>query len=683
MAPHSDQSRQPWSGLNLPTEVWDQLQQILERFEDAWRRGERPNVDDYLPEGGAHRQVFVIELVHEDLEYRWAAGEAVRVEAYLERYPELRDDPGAALSLIAAEYDQHRQRGEACAPEEYRERFPQFGPDLARHLGQASRLRTFPGSPQGPPHRTGNHSEPTRDGGTGGQGGPAEAVPESTPVPGGSSPLPIPGYEILGELGRGGMGVVCKARQVKLNRLVALKMILAGPHADEPELVRFRAEAEAVARLQHPHIVQIFEVSEQDGRPFFSLEYVAGGSLADKLVGTPWPAQRAAELVETLARAVHAAHQQGIVHRDLKPANVLLTPDGQPKITDFGLAKRLDADKGQTQSGAIVGTPSYMAPEQAGGKAREVGPAADVYALGAMLYELLTGRPPFVAPTPLDTLLLVLSDDPIPVRQRNCQVSRNLETICLRCLRKEPAQRYASAAALAEDLHLYLQGEPIQSHPEGDFRRGVRWAKRNPNAVAMLLGGLAMGSWMMANALDTSSLVLESFLGGLLWMAVSAAIFSLFGMLFIRPWKWTSLLNLGLGLGILGAALSVLPFTIPKPVGRRGDPSEKALLELFYYEMVVALATFPICLAFFAVILGTFSRFFSRFCRGDFGVTWVSGFFVVMLLLLWNGFRSQKGGNARDYVRQFSQFSWVVLGASIAGTLMGARLSQQRRKEGR
>ncbi len=271
----------------------------------------------------------------------------------------------------------------------------------------------------------------------------------------------VPGYEILGILGRGGMGVVYQARQIRLKRFVALKMILAGAHAGAEELARFRTEAEAVARLQHPNIVQIYEVGEQDGRPYFSLEFVDGGSLAQKLVGTPLPARQAAGLVETLARAMHAAHERGIVHRDLKPANVLLTADGTPKITDFGLAKRLDADTVQTQSGAVMGTPSYMAPEQAAGKIRAIGPATDIYALGAILYELLTGRPPFKTESVMDTLLQVMEREPDWPRIHNRQVDRSLEAICLKCLQKSPRDRYPSAAALAEDLTAYLQGEPV------------------------------------------------------------------------------------------------------------------------------------------------------------------------------------------------------------------------------
>ena len=253
-------------------------------------------------------------------------------------------------------------------------------------------------------------------------------------------PPSVPGYEILGELGRGGMGVVYKARQLGFNRVVALKMILSGAHAGTEERERFRTEAEAVARLQHPNIVQVHEVGEHEGRPFFSMEFCRGGGLNRKLAGTPLPPAEAARLVETLAQAVQAAHQQNVVHRDLKPANVLLAEDGTPKITDFGLARKLD-EAGQTRTGEVMGTPSYMAPEQAGGRSKEIGPAADVYALGAILYECLTGRPPFRSPTDVDTVMQVLSDDPVPPRRLQSKTPRDLETICLKCLEKQPARR--------------------------------------------------------------------------------------------------------------------------------------------------------------------------------------------------------------------------------------------------
>ena len=331
----------------------------------------------------------------------------------------------------------------------------------------------------------------------------------------------VPGYEIVGELGRGGMGVVYKARQIGLNRPCALKMILAGGHAGEADLARFRTEGEAIARLQHPNIVAVYEVGTHEGKPFFSLEFCSGGSLDRKLAGTPVDPTEAAKLVRTLAQAMHAAHQANVIHRDLKPANVLLSPphppapsptrgegepellappsptrgeggwggEGwQPKITDFGLARQLD-QQGQTQTGAIMGTPSYMAPEQAEGK-KDIGPPADVYALGAILYECLTGRPPFKAATALDTILQVVSDEPVPPRQLNAKVPADLETICLKCLQKEPSKRYGSAAELADDLGRFLAGEPIQARPVGRIEQAGKWVRRNP-VVAALMAAVA------------------------------------------------------------------------------------------------------------------------------------------------------------------------------------------------
>jgi len=329
------------------------------------------------------------------------------------------------------------------------------------------------------------------------------------PGPGAAAPvgdgIAIPGYEMLATLGRGGMGVVYQARQTKLGRVVALKMILAGAHAGEADLARFRTEAEAIARLQHPNIVQIHEIGEHGGLPFFSLEFCAGGSLERKLNGTPLPPKEAAALVETLARAMQAAHDKGVIHRDLKPANVLLAEDGTPKITDFGLAKKLD-EAGQTASGAIMGTPSYMAPEQAGYKpdaqARGIGPLCDVYALGAILYECLTGRPPFKAATAMDTLMQVVSDEPVPPRRLQPKTPRDLETICLRCLCKEPGRRYASARALANDLNRFLNDQPIQARHVTAVERAWRWSRRNRVVAALagavglsLLGLLVLGVW--------------------------------------------------------------------------------------------------------------------------------------------------------------------------------------------
>lgn len=295
----------------------------------------------------------------------------------------------------------------------------------------------------------------------------------------------IAGYEIIEELGRGGMGVIYKAQQTSLKRVVALKMVLAGAHASQDELVRFRREAEAAAQLQHPNIVQVHEVGTQDDCPFLSMEFVDGGSLSDRLKKAPSPIRWSAQLVESLARAVHVAHQHGIIHRDLKPSNILLTADGVAKIADFGLAKRIEGGMDHTQSGTIIGTPSYMAPEQAGGQTKTVGPRSDIYSLGAILYELLTGRPPFRMEAPLETLLQVVSREPDRPRSINPTVPRDLETICLHALAKESQQRYPTASELADDLARFLEGRPILARPVSRMERSWRWCRRNPGIAAM------------------------------------------------------------------------------------------------------------------------------------------------------------------------------------------------------
>jgi tetratricopeptide (TPR) repeat protein/predicted Ser/Thr protein kinase len=424
------------------------------QFEQDWREG-RPNpIEGYLPPPDSPLHLPTLEeLVLIELELRWKARGAAAdpnatgpfVEGYLERFPVL-NQPEILRRLIGQEQYARRRQGDDPAPEEYQARFP----DLT--VGENS-LETDVG------RRT--------------------AVPEEFPR--------LPGYEVLGVLGRGGMGVVYKARQLSLDRSVALKMILGGVHADPTEKARFRREAETLARLQHSNVVQIHEVGEQDALPYLALEFVPGGSLAQALAHRPQPPGQAVALVETLARAVHAVHQRGILHRDLKPANVLLTEDGVPKITDFGLAKRLEGTAGHTRSGDVLGTPAYMAPEQAAGKVKEVGPAADVYALGAILYEMLTGRPPFLAENRMETLLQVLSQEPVAPRRLQPKVPRDLETICLKCLAKEPGRRYESALALAEDLRRFGAGEAIRARPEGALGRLWRKVRRRPLIPAAIV----------------------------------------------------------------------------------------------------------------------------------------------------------------------------------------------------
>ncbi len=441
------------------------------RFEAAWRAGDPLPIERCLPvEDSPHFLATLEELAAIEMEFLWKAAPPTdgtppvdappRVEAYLARFPRL-NRPEIIRRLLRHELALRRRRGEQPSAEECRARFP----------GVAAE----------------------------------ESEVEATLATGAAAPVRpsgLPGYEILEEIAVGGMGVVYKARQVKLNRLVAVKMILAGAHAGAAARARFQTEAEAAASLRHPNIVQIYEVGEHDGLPFLALEFMEGGSLAQKIAHAPQPPRAAAETAETLARAVHFAHQQGVIHRDLKPANVLLTADGVPKIADFGLAKRLGADTGQTRTGEVVGTPAYMAPEQAAPGAAPVGTPADVYALGAILYELLAGRPPFQAATALDVLTQVISAEPAPPRQLRPKTPRDLETICLKCLRKEPRRRYGSAEALAEDLRRFLTGRPIQARRVGAVERAVKWVRRNAAASALAavvmlaaLGGGAAWLW--------------------------------------------------------------------------------------------------------------------------------------------------------------------------------------------
>ncbi|HJT76119.1 MAG TPA: serine/threonine-protein kinase, partial [Gemmataceae bacterium] len=426
-------------------------QEPAERLLQLWLLGRRPDVRDFLSQTGELTPAQVVAVLRVDQRQRWEGGERAPAEAYLQWYPALRADPELALDLVYGEFLLREELGESPGLDEYLRRFPECAEQLQL---QVDLHRAIESAPPPSPDRA---RRPRL--------GPGITAPARLgTAPAGPGPA-VAGYEVLGELGRGGMGIVYKARQRGLNRLVALKMALAGGAANPEPLTRFRAEAETAALLRHPNIVQIHEVGEHAGRPYFTMELLDGGSLVERLQATPQPARETAELVETLARAMHYAHRHGVIHRDLKPANVLLASRGHeppgapsstggpllplagdvPKITDFGLAKHLVAGSLQTQSGVVLGTASYMAPEQAAGHAREVGPAVDVYALGAILYELLTGRPPFRAATLLETLDLVRSADPVSPRRLRPKLPLDLETICLKCLHKEPPRRYASA----------------------------------------------------------------------------------------------------------------------------------------------------------------------------------------------------------------------------------------------
>jgi serine/threonine-protein kinase len=324
------------------------------------------------------------------------------------------------------------------------------------------------------------------------------STPSPTILPSDDTLPDVPGYKVEGLLGHGGVGVVYRAWHLRLNRPVALKMLLAGAHAQLKERERFEREAEAVAALRHPNIVQIYDVGDVNGHAYFTMEFVEGGSLAEAIQGVPQPAHQAAALIAVLAEAIHVAHQNGIVHRDLKPGNIMLTPDGTPKVTDFGLAWRFRGDADLTITGVPLGTPSYMSPCQARGDKTATGPATDIWALGAILYELLTGRPPFRSDTPSATLHQVVSEEPVPPRRLNPRIPRDLQTICLKCLYKEPHKRYASAQALADDLRRFERGEPIKARPVGLFERAVRWVRRRPALAGAVALGLLLASALVA-----------------------------------------------------------------------------------------------------------------------------------------------------------------------------------------
>jgi WD40 repeat protein/tRNA A-37 threonylcarbamoyl transferase component Bud32 len=470
----------------------DRAETVCRRLEQLWDVGQRPDVGGLLAEAGVSDAAGVARVLALDQWRRWQAGERVPAEVHLARFPQVAADPRAALELIYGEWLVREELGECPDRGEFLARFPQWAARLHEQLALHGALDRPASVTCG---------EVTLRAGDGAHGQP---------------PAAVAGYEILGELGRGGMGVVYKARHAGLNRIVALKMVLAARHAGAEQLARFRTEAQAIAQLQHPHIVQIHDVGEQDGQPFFALEYLEGGTLAERLRRTPQAARPTAELVQTLARAVHAAHQKGIIHRDLKPANILFQPGESraaaagsgpftgllPKIADFGLAKQLQTDSGQTASGAVLGTPSYMAPEQAGRRWGEIGPATDVYGLGSILYEMLGGRPPFLGETPLDTLRAALTQDPLPLSGLNASVPRDLETICRKCLDKDARKRYPSALELAEDLERFLSDRPIRARRAGRGERAWRWCRRNP-ALATATG-LALTALLAAVAVSTS-----------------------------------------------------------------------------------------------------------------------------------------------------------------------------------
>jgi WD40 repeat protein len=414
---------------------------------------------------------------------RWQSGERDLIRDLLDRHPELAADARRAAVLVYAEFVHREEAGESPALDDYLRSFPALAEELRRlHEAEALLAGLLP---------------------------PWENLP--------NGPTRLGDYLLLNEVGRGGMGVVYRARQVSLGRLVALKMMRSGILAGPEEVARFQAEAQTAARLRHPTIVAVHEVGEHEGRHYFSMDYVEGGSLADSTRGgRPLPAQQAARCAEAIARAVQYAHTQKVLHRDLKPSNVLLDAAGEPHVTDFGLAKALGGGPQLTATGQALGTPGYMAPEQADGRSKDVGPAVDVYGLGAILYELLTGRPPFQADTPLVTLQQVVTADPAAPRQLNRDVPRDLETVCLKCLRKEPHRRYATAQELADDLRRFLDGRPVLARRVGPAGRLGRWARRNPvvaalgAAVLILLISVSVILYFRAEERRTEALLQEA-----------------------------------------------------------------------------------------------------------------------------------------------------------------------------
>ncbi len=430
----------------------------------------------------------LLSRLQADQSERWARGERVPLEVYVQQHAELAGDPEVLLALLCAEVLLRRENGDTPNVDEYLARFPQHADRIRQIWGAHDFIvrQVLHG-----PATTGSHRITDPAG------------------PGGQRPLPaLPGYEVLQELGRGGMGVVFKARQVAFDRLVAVKMIRSQILAGPDELARFRTEALAVGRLDHPHVVRVHAFGEEQDCPYFVMEYLPGGSLAGLLRRGPLEVRRAAELVRQVARGVQAAHEAGVLHRDLKPGNVLLDAEDNARVADFGLAKLLDADSGQTASAAVLGTPSYMAPEQAGGCGRAVGPATDVWALGVILYEGLTGELPFRGSTREETLRRVQTADPVTPRRLRAEVPPELEAICLKGLQKNPVQRYVGAGELADDIDRFLAGQPVTAGSRRWYDKAWRRLRSHPllSTLAVLVMLLVVVAAWLLERLDPDRL---------------------------------------------------------------------------------------------------------------------------------------------------------------------------------
>ena len=457
----------------------------------------QPAREEARPEGRAddpaHAPADPFEAACEDQVRRWRLGQRIPAEHYLSRDPDLAADAGRAVELIYTEFLLREELGEAPTLEEFLARFPAFADELRRQVDLHRALG---------PGLDGFADESTDLG---------SLAPANGPGDGRESWPDLEGFRIEAELGRGGMGIVFRATQLNLGRAVAIKVIRGDGLPSADAAARFVAEAGVIAKLSHPNLIQIFALGEQGRRPYLVMEFVDGVTLASRCGGTPLAPGVAMRLVEDVASGIAAAHRLGVIHRDLKPSNILLAADGTPKVADFGLAKLLDGDSGLTRTDAILGSPSYMAPEQAEGRNRDVGPAADVYALGAILYELVTGRPPFRAATVMQTLDQVRSGEVVLPSRLQPGLPRDLETICLKCLEKDPARRYASAEALARDLRRCLDHVPILARRTGPAGRLLRWYRRNPGsaglaaAVFLLLVAVAGVSLFAAVRLATAA----------------------------------------------------------------------------------------------------------------------------------------------------------------------------------